>query len=513
MKAELEILGLDVSRHVVDTYAGFFDALGITRSKDLLRRRSKAELLVAGVKVATQTPPIRSGRRVIFLTLDDATGPVDATFFEDVQGPYAATVFHSWLLVVRGELRRTGSAGGLSPRDRRVGAAGALRAVAGRGSGRGTRVDGRGPRGLHRGRGGGRDPGVRREPLHPPGDGAGARRKHGRRHGQAAGTGALQRVPDVALLRHQAGRRGDQGRRPQAVAPQPGEPRMSCCAGPRQAPLGLRHVRATERASQRRPYRRGVGGPACRFSTEPLVTSSTSAVAPADSRSGSPSSGIGSGSSTPAPTPWRPWTAGPARRGVADQVVGQQGDLSSLLDVTEPGSTDLVLCHGVLEVVDDPAAALTTIAEVLRPGGVLSLLVAQRHAAVVARAMAGHFQQARAMLEPVADTGRSGRRFTRDEVTDLLAAGRSPAHRRARGQGLLRPGPRLPARPRARRHPAPWSSSSTPSPNAPSTSRSPPNYISSPSADAEPPCPGCPPTAAPADGPVRAGSRGGVSSS
>ncbi len=111
MKAELEILGLDVSRHVVDFYARFLDALGVTRSKDLLSRRSKAELLVAGVKVATQTPPIRSGRRVIFLTLDDATGPVDATFFEDAQGPYAATVFHSWLLVVRGELRRTGRRG------------------------------------------------------------------------------------------------------------------------------------------------------------------------------------------------------------------------------------------------------------------------------------------------------------------------------------------------------------------------------------------------------------------
>jgi error-prone DNA polymerase len=111
MKAELEILGLDASRHVVDSYAEFLDALGVTRSRDLMRRRSKAELLVAGVKVATQTPPIRSGRRVIFLTLDDATGPVDATFFEDAQGPYAATVFHSWLLVVRGELRRTGRRG------------------------------------------------------------------------------------------------------------------------------------------------------------------------------------------------------------------------------------------------------------------------------------------------------------------------------------------------------------------------------------------------------------------
>ena len=111
VRAELEVLGLDASRHVVGFYDPFLAAVGVTRSADLLRRRSRSELLVAGVKVATQTPPIRSGRRVVFLTLDDATGPVDATFFEDAQGPYAATVFHSWLLVVRGELRRTGRHG------------------------------------------------------------------------------------------------------------------------------------------------------------------------------------------------------------------------------------------------------------------------------------------------------------------------------------------------------------------------------------------------------------------
>jgi error-prone DNA polymerase len=111
VRAELAILGLDASRHVVDFYTPFLDALGTTRATDLMRRRSKADLLVAGVKVATQTPPVRSGRRVIFLTLDDGTGPVDATFFEDAQGPYAATLFHSWLLVVRGELRRTGPRG------------------------------------------------------------------------------------------------------------------------------------------------------------------------------------------------------------------------------------------------------------------------------------------------------------------------------------------------------------------------------------------------------------------
>jgi DNA polymerase-4 len=110
-------------------------------------------------------------------------------------------------------------------------------------------------------------------------------------------------------------------------------------------------------------------------------------------------------------------------RGVSDRVTGQQGDLSDLPRLVD--EADLVLCHGVLEMVDDPAASLAAIADVLRPGGHLSLLVAQRHAAVVARAMAGHFQAARELLDgdaTTAATGRGGRRYTRDEVVDLLAA-------------------------------------------------------------------------------------------
>ena len=101
-------------------------------------------------------------------------------------------------------------------------------------------------------------------------------------------------------------------------------------------------------------------------------------------------------------------------------VTGRQGDLSTLLEVVGPASADLVLCHGVLEVVDDPAAALGTLAQVVRPGGTLSLLVAQRHAAVVARAMAGHFRQALDLLDSQAQLGRSGRRFTVDELTALV---------------------------------------------------------------------------------------------
>lgn len=111
LRAELDVLGLDASRHVMSFYTPLLAGLGITPARELLGCRSREQILVAGAKVATQTPPIRSGRRVIFVTLDDGTGPVDVTFFEDVQGRCAATVFHSWLLVVRGEVRRTGARG------------------------------------------------------------------------------------------------------------------------------------------------------------------------------------------------------------------------------------------------------------------------------------------------------------------------------------------------------------------------------------------------------------------
>ena len=108
VEAELDILGMDVSRHVLTFYAGLLAGLGVVRAADLPGRPAGSEVLVAGVKVATQTPAVRSGRRVIFATLDDATGPVDLTFFESVQDRCAATVFGSWLLVARGRVRHAG---------------------------------------------------------------------------------------------------------------------------------------------------------------------------------------------------------------------------------------------------------------------------------------------------------------------------------------------------------------------------------------------------------------------
>jgi error-prone DNA polymerase len=111
VRAELEVLGLDASRHLVSFFEPLLADLGVVRSRDLHRRRSDERVMVAGVKVASQTPAIRSGQRIIFLTLDDATGPVDVTVFESVQPKVAKTVFHSFVLAVLGTVRRTGYKG------------------------------------------------------------------------------------------------------------------------------------------------------------------------------------------------------------------------------------------------------------------------------------------------------------------------------------------------------------------------------------------------------------------
>jgi S-adenosylmethionine-dependent methyltransferase len=113
-----------------------------------------------------------------------------------------------------------------------------------------------------------------------------------------------------------------------------------------------------------------------------------------------------------------------AELAVEERVVGVQGDTSDLLDHVERGGADVVLCHGVLEVVDDPDQALDAVAEVLHPDGVLSVVVAGRLAAVLGRALAGHLAAASTMLASSAgqwDLRADGpRRYTREEILDLL---------------------------------------------------------------------------------------------
>ncbi|MFM2154717.1 MAG: hypothetical protein RL382_618 [Actinomycetota bacterium] len=111
VKHEVDRLGIDMSRHMIEFYGDFLNAIGAVRSSDLLKQRSQSSVLVAGIKVAMQTPPVRSGKRVIFLTLDDGYGLSDSAFFTDVQSEYANVLYSTSLLLVRGVTRRTGAKG------------------------------------------------------------------------------------------------------------------------------------------------------------------------------------------------------------------------------------------------------------------------------------------------------------------------------------------------------------------------------------------------------------------
>ncbi|MER8044141.1 DNA polymerase III subunit alpha [Streptomyces sp. NPDC094032] len=108
LSAELGILGMDASRHLMDDHRTFLRELGVVSAQRLRSAPHGQTVLVAGAKAATQTPPIRSGKRVIFSTLDDGTGLVDLAFFDDSHERCAHTVFHSWLLLVRGVVQRRG---------------------------------------------------------------------------------------------------------------------------------------------------------------------------------------------------------------------------------------------------------------------------------------------------------------------------------------------------------------------------------------------------------------------
>jgi S-adenosylmethionine-dependent methyltransferase len=108
---------------------------------------------------------------------------------------------------------------------------------------------------------------------------------------------------------------------------------------------------------------------------------------------------------------------------LTSSVRGVLGDAASLLEVVDPDSADVVICHGVLEVVEAPREALEAAAAVLAPGGTVSVLAAQRSAAVFARALAGHLAAAHALLDE-ADERRSDplpRRFSQAELRALLS--------------------------------------------------------------------------------------------
>jgi SAM-dependent methyltransferase len=78
---------------------------------------------------------------------------------------------------------------------------------------------------------------------------------------------------------------------------------------------------------------------------------------------------------------------------VAERIVAVQGDVEAPSDVLPAlaarAGFDLVLAHGILEVVESPRLTFAAITATVRAGGLLSVLVGNPAAAVLGRVLAG----------------------------------------------------------------------------------------------------------------------------
>jgi error-prone DNA polymerase len=102
---ERELLSLDLSAHPLD----FYDSdNGITRMKDLASIPTGRRIKLAGSVIRYQTPPTRSGKRVVYVIMEDGTGIADVTVFSDVQEKCGQVLFRERWLTVEGKVQRRG---------------------------------------------------------------------------------------------------------------------------------------------------------------------------------------------------------------------------------------------------------------------------------------------------------------------------------------------------------------------------------------------------------------------
>ncbi len=111
VRGELAATGVELSAHVVAFYAPLLDRLGVIGAHALRDAPTGARVRIAGVRVALQSPPQRSGQRVLFLTLDDRTGQSQVTFFERALPDCAWVVRNAWLVLAEGVVARRGERG------------------------------------------------------------------------------------------------------------------------------------------------------------------------------------------------------------------------------------------------------------------------------------------------------------------------------------------------------------------------------------------------------------------
>lgn len=105
VRAELELLGLTVTCHPLQLFEEELRNMGVTMSYELPTMGDEVPVTVAGVYERAQNPWMRSGKRTMFLTLEDAYGLYECVCFESKLAKIAPVVAQASYFLVRGRLQ------------------------------------------------------------------------------------------------------------------------------------------------------------------------------------------------------------------------------------------------------------------------------------------------------------------------------------------------------------------------------------------------------------------------
>lgn len=90
---EYEILGFGISAHPMEIWRDKLKEKGFTSSQEICMVKAGDFVKVGGIPVRPHRPPTKSGRTVVFLSLEDECGLVDVTCFEQVYAKYGEFLF------------------------------------------------------------------------------------------------------------------------------------------------------------------------------------------------------------------------------------------------------------------------------------------------------------------------------------------------------------------------------------------------------------------------------------
>jgi len=105
-----DILGFSPTWHPLELVRLKLADEGVFTNQQIKEQRPNGSVKTAGLLIRPHRPPTRSGRTVVFFTLEDETGLLDVTVFQNVYEQYGKEIFSSSVLLVEGHLDHRGTA-------------------------------------------------------------------------------------------------------------------------------------------------------------------------------------------------------------------------------------------------------------------------------------------------------------------------------------------------------------------------------------------------------------------